>query len=117
MLLLLGQEAHGLDTLLVDIATLISTVMLIVRKDLTNNVMLVESFGPALWNLILYLVLNKLLVRRLSESSLHGLFMKLIELVVETGNHVLNLRAFFFGLKAFNDGLLDFLGTDLGEVC
>jgi hypothetical protein len=79
--------------------------------------MFVESLGPTLRNLILDLVFDKLLVWRLSKSSLHRLFVELIKLVVEAGNHVLNFGTFLLGLKSLNDGLLDFLSSNLREIC
>jgi len=89
---------------------------MIVCKNLANNIMFVESLGPTLRNLVLDLVFDKLLVWRLSKSSLHRLFVELIKLVVEAGNHILDLRTFLFGLKALDNCLLDFLSSGLWKI-
>jgi len=102
--------------LLVYIASLISAILLIIGKDLADNIVFMESLGPALRDLILDLILNKLLVWRFCESSLNGLFVELIKLVVEAGNHVLDLSTFFFSLESLNNCLLYFLGSHIGII-
>lgn len=92
-------------TLLVDIPSLLS-VEVVISDYLPDYVVLIEGAGPPLWYLVLYLVFYEVLVRTLRQRSLHRLLMKLVKLVIEASDHVLDLRTFLFGLKSLDDSLL-----------
>ena len=69
--------------------------------------MFVEGARPPLGDLVLDLILHQLFVGALSESSLNRLLMKLIELVIETCDHVLYLSTLLLCLQPFNYRCLD----------
>ena len=69
--------------------------------------MLVERFGPALGDLILDLIFNQHLVRSLRQSLLHRLFMQLVELIIESCDHVLNLCTLLLCFELLNDSSFD----------
>lgn len=78
-----------LQKLLVHDSTLFSTEILV--GDYTPyNVVLVEWAHPALRDLVLYLVFDLNLVWTFCESRLHRLLMKLVELIIESGYHILD---------------------------
>ena len=77
-----------------------------------DNVLLVELLRPALWNPVLDLVLDHDLVRAFGEGLGQRLLVQLVELVVELGDHLLDVSAFLLGVDLLEDGDLHVL---LGE--
>ena len=77
-----------------------------------DNVLLVELLRPALWNPVLDLVLDHDLVRAFGEGLGQRLLVQLVELVVELGDHLLDIGAFLLGVDLLEDGDLHVL---LGE--
>ena len=77
-----------------------------------DNVLLVELLRPALWNPVLDLVLDHDLVRAFGEGLCQRLLVQLVELVVELGDHLLDVGAFLLGVDLLEDGDLHVL---LGE--
>lgn len=67
-----------------------------------------ESLGPSLWNPILNLLLHLFPVRTLSKSIVDALLVKLIKLIVEFSNHVLDLKCLFFLEESIDYCLLNF---------
>ena len=76
------------------------------------HVLLVELLRPALWNPVLDLVLDHDLVRAFGEGLCQRLLVQLVELVVELGDHLLDVGAFLLGVDLLEDGDLHVL---LGE--
>ena len=77
-----------------------------------DNVLLVELLRPALWNPVLDLVFDHDLVRAFGEGLCQRLLVQLVELVVELGDHLLDVGAFLLGVDLLEDGDLHVL---LGE--
>jgi hypothetical protein len=67
----------------------------------------VEGARPPLGDLVLDLILHQLFVGALSECGLNRLLMKLIELVIKTRDHVLDLSTLLLCLQPFNYRRLD----------
>lgn len=72
-----------------------------------DHVMLVETFGPTLRNAIFHFILDHHLVGALSQGLSQRLLMELIKLVVELGNHLLDVSRFFFGVELLEDSDLN----------
>ena len=74
-----------------------------------DDIVLVELLGPPLWYSVLDLVLDHELVWTLGESLCERLFVKLIELVVELGNHILDISTLLLCVKTLEDSNLHVL--------
>ena len=96
---------------MIDVATLFGNT-LPANNIHADNVLLVELLRPALWNPVLDLVLDHDLVRAFGEGLGQRLLVQLVELVVELGDHLLDVSAFLLGVDLLEDGDLHVL---LGE--
>ena len=92
----------------VDPTTLFRDLTLLVYV-LTENVLLVELASPSLGDPVLDLVLDGLLVWTLCQGSRQGLVMELVKLVVELGNHVLDVLALLFRVQFLQHSTLNVL--------
>jgi len=70
----------------------------------SDDVMLIESFGPPLRDSILDLIFDHVFVRALRQSLRQRLLMKLIELVVELCDHLLNIGRLFLCVELLEYG-------------
>ena len=96
---------------MIDVASLLGNTL--PADDIhAYHVLLVELLRPALWNPVLDLVLDHDLVRAFGEGLGQRLLMQLVELVVELGDHLLDVGAFLLGIDLLEDGDLHVL---LGE--
>ena len=98
----------GNDLSLVDISTLFWDALTLNNVH-ADNVMLVESFGPTLWDSVLDLVLDHGLVGALGQCLSQRLFVQLVKFVVELSDHLLDVCAFLFGIESLNDGKFDLI--------
>lgn len=76
---------------------------------IAHDVRFVEGLGPSFWDSILDFILYSHLVWTLCQCCGQGLLMEFIELVVELGNHLLDVCTFFFCIKLLEDSRLDLL--------
>ena len=99
------------DQVAVDIATLIWDALSFndVHRD---DIVLVELLGPPLWNSVFDLVLDHELVWTLGKCLCKRLLVQLIELVVELGDHVLDVGTLFFSVKTLEDSNLHVLFSE-----
>ena len=68
-----------------------------------------EWLSPSFRDSVLDLVLDSGFVWTLCESSGQGLLMKLIKLIVELGNHLLNISTLFLSVEFLEYCRFDFL--------
>ena len=98
----------GQDLVLVDIASLLRN-RLSTQDVHADHILLVELLGPALWDPILDLVLDHDLVGALGQGLRQGLLVQLVKLVVELGDHLLDVCAFLFSIDLLKDSDLHVL--------
>jgi len=72
-----------------------------------HDVVLVELLRPSVRNSVLNLILDSLLVGTFGKSMRQGLLMKLVKLVVELGDHCLNVGVLFLCIQFGIDSGLD----------
>lgn len=68
-----------------------------------------ELLGPSFWDSVLDLVLDHHLVGAFGEGHSERLLVQLIKLIVELGNHCLDISAFFLSIQSLEDGYLHVL--------
>lgn len=92
---------------LINLSSLLLDARLLVINVDVDDVVFVEFPGPPLRNTVLDLLLELLLVRTLCKSLGNRLLMELIELVVESSDHLLDVLGLLFLIKLINDSLLN----------
>lgn len=117
---LLGLFVDGRDlgniALLIDSATLLHDTSVLIVDVNVDDVVFVELSGPPLRNSILDLVLEFDTVGALGESLGDRLLVKLVEFVVELGDHLLDVMRLLFLIELVDDGLFDVpLGVALDD--
>ena len=92
---------------LVDLSTLFFNTGLLVINININNIILVELLSPPLRDSILHLILQLFSIWALGKCLTGGLLMKLIKLIVEFGNHFLNVLSLFLLVNLVDNSLFN----------
>jgi len=65
-----------------------------------HDIMLEEAFSPSLRDAVLDFILDHCLIGALGKSLCQRLLMKLIKLVIELCDHLLDVSTLLFGIKS-----------------
>ena len=86
----------------VDVTSLFRDLTLFI-DILANDIFFVELTCPPLRDSVLHLILNGALVWTLGQGSCQRLIMKLVKLVIELSDHVLNVLTLLFRVELLED--------------
>ena len=98
---------------LVDSTTLLWDLALLVDV-LAEDILFVELACPSLWDPVLDLILDSLLVWTLGQGCGQRLVMQLIELIVELRNHVLDVLTLLIRVQLLQHSTLNGLLLEVG---